>query len=53
MKKINLRALSNEDLDGLIERRTRELIELRNEKSKRLGEERPKVNYDFTERVTD
>ena len=53
MKKINFRALSNEDLDGLIERRTQELIELRNEKSRRLGEKPPKVNYDFTKIVTD
>lgn len=53
MKKINFRALSNEDLDGLIERRTQELIELRNEKVRRAGEKPPKVNYDFTKDVTD
>ena len=53
MKKINFRALSNEDLDGLIERRTQELIELRNEKARRSGEKPPKVNYDFTKTLTD
>lgn len=53
MKKINFRALSNEDLDGLIEKRTQELIELRNEKVRRSGERPPKVNYDFTKDVTD
>lgn len=53
MKRINFRALSNEDLDGLIERRTQELVELRNEKARRSGERIPITNYDFTKRVTD
>ena len=47
------RKLSNSELSNLISKKTRELIELRNELNKRAGESLPRVNYDFTKRITD
>ncbi len=44
---------SNEQLSKLIQDKMQELIELRNELSRRAGETVPIVNYDFTKRVTD
>ena len=51
--KEDYRKLSNQELSTLIQRKTQELIELRNELNKRAGETIPVVNYDFTKRVTD
>lgn len=51
--KEDYRRLTNEELSKLIQTKTQDLIELRNELSRRAGEGIPKVNYDFTQRVTD
>lgn len=47
------RNYSNKELSDLIMKKTQELIELRNELNKRVGERLPITNYDFTQRVTD
>lgn len=44
---------SNQELSDLITKKTQELIELRNELNRRVGERLPIINYDFTQRVTD
>lgn len=50
--KEDYRKITNQELSDLISRKTQELIELRNELSRRAGETIPRVNYDFTQRVT-
>lgn len=47
------RKLDNKQLSDAIQRKTQELIELRNELARRTGEKLPITNYDFTKRVTD
>lgn len=49
----NCKKLTNAQLSEEIQKRVQELIELRNELSRRMGETFPSVNYDFTQRVTD
>ena len=51
--KEDYKKLSNQQLSDLIQRKTQDLIELRNELSRRAGERIPITNYDFTKRVTD
>ena len=51
--KEDYRKLTNSELSNLISKKTRELIELRNELNKGAGESLPRVNYDFTQRITD
>ena len=51
--KEDVRKLNNAELSKMIQNKTQELIELRNELSRRMGEKNPIVNYDFTKRVTD
>ena len=50
--KEDYRQLSNKQLSDMISRKTQELIELRNELSRRMGDGPSLVNYDFTQRVT-
>ena len=47
------RKLDNAQLSKAIQDKMQELLELRNELSRRTGEQKPIVNYDFTKRVTD
>ena len=51
--KEDIRKYDNSQLSKMIQEKTQELIELRNELSRRMGEKHPMVNYDFTKRVTD
>ena len=44
--------LDNAALSKAIQDKTQELIELRTELSRRMGERYPTVNYDFTSTVT-
>lgn len=50
--KEDYRKLDNNQLSRLIQDKTQELIELRNELARRAGEKLPITNYDFTQRVT-
>lgn len=51
--KEDVRKLDNAQLSKAIQDKMQELYELRNELSRRMGETKPIVNYDFTKRVTD
>lgn len=51
--KEDYRQIDNAELSRLIQHKTQELIELRNELARRAGERIPTTNYDFTKRVTD
>ena len=51
--KEDIRKLDNAQLSKAIQDKMQELIELRNELSRRMDEHPPIVNYDFTKRVTD
>ena len=51
--KEDYRKLDNAQLSEMISKKTQELIELRNELNRRIGERIPITNYDFTKRVTD
>ena len=51
--KEDIRKLDNAQLSKAIQDKMQELIELRNELSRRMDEKHPMVNYDFTKRVTD
>lgn len=51
--KEDYRKLDNQQLSNEIQKKTQELIELRNELARRTGERLPIYNYDFTKRVTD
>lgn len=44
--------MSNKELSDMISKKMQELIELRNELSRRVGDGPTPVNYDFTQRVT-
>lgn len=50
--KEDYRKLDNNQLSRLIQDKMQELIELRNELSRRAGEKLSITNYDFTQRVT-
>lgn len=51
--KEDIRKLDNTQLSKAIQDKMQELIELRNELSRRMDERRPVVNYDFTKQVKD
>ena len=50
--KEDYKKLDNSQLSSMIQKKTQELIELRNELARRAWEKLPITNYDFTQRVT-
>ena len=50
--KEDYRKLDNQELSKLIQKKTQELIELRNELNRRMGDSIPLVNYDFTSTIS-
>ena len=50
--KEDYRKLDNQELSRLIQKKTQELIDLRNELSRRMGDTIPPTNFDFTSTIT-